>query len=337
MDTTTASQTENIVQVREQKKKEVSVKVAHKEIESAELSKQEELDYIYTVFDKIFRLSLGETPIYSGAYYHADFSISLEQAQRQKCEHICKMLNIKEGTRVLDLGCGWGGWLNYLKKEVGAVGVGVNLSSGQVASCRKNGLDVYLKDARYVKPDDFGTFDVVTSMGCPEHWCTVEDYKAGKQDQVYKDVIAGIKELIPSGNRIYLQTMTFGRYALPLEEFDIKAPRQSPAFILAMLRKQFPYSWVPYGGEHLIRCAEPHFKEIEHQSGRVDYVQTIKEWAKMMRQFGFRKYMLYASLIPKYIVDKEFRWNLRVLQECANRKAFEREIFGLARIVLEKV
>ena len=336
---TTVTPESRIDEIRDQRKKEVYEKVKHKPAEDLNLSKQDEMDVTYTTFDKIFRLSLGEMGIFSGAFYNADFSLTLEQAQRNKCEFITKQLGLKKGTRLLDLGCGWGGWLNYVRNNTEAKGVGVNLSSGQTASCRKNGLEVYLRDARYVKPEDFGKFDCITAMGSPEHVCTVEDFKAGRQDEVYNNYFKHLYDLLPDGPgaKMYMQLMVFGRYAPPLEKVDINAHKESPAYIMALLRKMFPNSWLPYGGEHFIKCAAPYFKCTFHESGRVDYVQTNKEWTKLYKKFGFRKYWHYLSFIPTYIRDKEFRWNLNMLLETANRKAFEREIFDHSRIVFEKV
>jgi len=330
---------DRITEVRAEKKKEVKGKVAGQEVENIEWSKQEELDFTYTIFDKIFRLSLGEMPVYSGGYYHGDFSISLDQAQRQKCEYISEQLGLKEGKRILDIGCGWGGWLNYVRNVTKASGVGVNLSSGQVASCRKNGLEVYLKDGRYIKQEDFGQFDAITAMGSPEHFCSIDTYLAGQQDEVYKDFFKHAYDLLPDGpgSRIYLQSMVFGRNMLPFDEFDITAHKESPQYILALLRKQFPDSWLPYGGQHLIRCAEPYFKCTHHSSGRVDYVKTNEEWTKRYKRFHPYKYWLYLGMLPKFIMDKEFRWNLNILLEGANRKAFEREIFDHSKLVFEKV
>ena len=72
------------------------------------MTEQKDLEYTYTLFDKIFRHSIGEMADFSGAMYNGDFSMSLEQAQRQKHEFIAESLSIKEGSRVLDMGCGWG-------------------------------------------------------------------------------------------------------------------------------------------------------------------------------------------------------------------------------------
>ncbi|WP_332910738.1 SAM-dependent methyltransferase [Algoriphagus boritolerans] len=131
--------------------------------------KKKEMDFTYTNIDKFIRYSLGENPVFSNAMYLGDYSMSLEEAQRRKHEFVTKALDIKPGSRVLDLGCGWGGWLKYLKDVVGAEGIGVNLSDGQVNACRQNGLTAYIKDARYIKPEDFGTFDAITAFGSFEH------------------------------------------------------------------------------------------------------------------------------------------------------------------------
>jgi cyclopropane-fatty-acyl-phospholipid synthase len=66
--------------------------------------KKKEMDFTYTNIDKFIRYSLGENPVFSNAMYLGDFSISLEEAQRRKHEFVTKALDIKPGSRVLDLG-----------------------------------------------------------------------------------------------------------------------------------------------------------------------------------------------------------------------------------------
>ena len=79
--------------------------------------KSKEMDFTYTNIDKMIRLSLGETAHFSNAMYDGDYSLTLDQAQEKKYKFVCAQLGIKEGTKVLDLGCGWGGWLKYLKEN----------------------------------------------------------------------------------------------------------------------------------------------------------------------------------------------------------------------------
>lgn len=80
---------------------------------------------------------------FSGATYDADFSLSPEEAQERKHRFVARMLNIKKGTRVLHMGCGWGPLLKFLK-GLGAEVKGLTLSSAQSESCRNAGFDVWL-------------------------------------------------------------------------------------------------------------------------------------------------------------------------------------------------
>lgn len=296
-----------------------------------------DLDFTYTTIDKIFRLSMGETGDYSGAKYDGNFSMSLEEGQKAKHKFIADSLNITQGSKVLDMACGWGPFSNYIIKERGATSIGLTLSQGQATACQQNGMNVIVKDCRYVKPEDFGTFDAITCIGGLEHFCSVEEWQAGKQEAVYRDFFDHLYNLLPVGGRFYMQTMTFSKNMLPFEELDVNAPEGSPANVLALMVKQFPGSWLPYGPEMVIRNAEPKFKLISQSSGRLDYIETIGQWRKRFRKFNLKKHLLYASLIPKYLTSKEFRHQVAIFRVSPNRVCFEQEIMDHYRLVFEKV
>jgi len=301
------------------------------------MADQKDLDFTYTTIDKIFRLSMGQTGDYSGAKYDGDFSMTLEAAQKAKHKFIADSLHIGKGSRVLDMACGWGPFTNYITKERGAKSIGLTLSEGQAKACKAQGFEVYVKDCRYVKPADFGTFDAVTCIGGLEHFCSVEDWQAGRQEEVYCDFFNHVYDLLPKGGRYYMQTMVFSKNMLPLEKFDIDAPKFSGPRALALMMKEFPGSWLPYGYQMVVKAASPKFKLISESSGRLDYIETIGQWRKGFRKFNLEKYLLYASLIPKYLTDKEFRHQLGVFRESPNRVCFEKEIMDHHRLVFEKI
>ena len=298
------------------------------------MADKQDLDFTYSTIDKIFRLSMGEMGDFSGAMYNGDFSMTLEEAQENKHRYIVENLNITPESRVLDMGCGWGPLVSYIKNKVGAECIGLTLSDGQAQACRKNGLDVHIKNCLEVKPNDFGTFDAAASLGAFEHFCSVAEYKADKQEEVYQKFFLAVYDLLPVGGRLFLQTMVFGKNMIDYEDIDSSAPKGSAARVLALMEKQFPGSWLPYGSEMVIENAEPKFKLISKNSGRLDYIETIGEWEKRYRSFNFEKYAFFMSLIPKYLTDSNIR---ALFSTSPNKICFEREIFEHYRMVFEKV
>jgi cyclopropane-fatty-acyl-phospholipid synthase len=301
------------------------------------MAEKKDLDFTYTTIDEIFRLSIGETADYSGAKYDGDFSMSIEEAQKEKHKFIADSLNIKKGSKVLDMACGWGPFINYINKERGAKSIGLTLAEGQSEACQKNGMNVIVKDCRTITPEDFGTFDAITCIGGLEHFCSIEEWKAGKQEKIYSDFFQTLYNLLPVGGRFYMQTMTFGKNMIAFEDIDVNAEEGSAAHVMALMIKEFPGSWLPYGPEMVIKNAEPHFKLISQSSGRLDYIETINQWRKKFRKFGVKKYWLYASLLPKYITNKEFRHQVAIFRISPNKVCFEQEIMEHYRLVFEKI
>jgi cyclopropane-fatty-acyl-phospholipid synthase len=298
------------------------------------MADRDDLEFTYSLIDRIFRLSLGELADFSGAKYDGDFSLSLEEAQRRKHDYVAEQIGITPGRRVLDLGCGWGALLDAARKR-GATGVGVTLSSAQVAACRRHGLDVHLLDARKVTSDTFGPFDAVASLGAFEHFCSPEDYRAGRQEDVYRDLFARIAGLLPDRGRLYLQTMVFGRNMIPIEQIDIRAPRDSDAWYLALMGRQFPGSWLPFGAEQVIRCAAPHFRLVTSTSGRLDYLETIRQWRMRFAAPSRGKALLKLRLLPRWLTNADFRLAF-TSGVSANSVCFERELLDHYRLVFEK-
>jgi cyclopropane-fatty-acyl-phospholipid synthase len=298
------------------------------------MADRDDVEFTYSLIDRIFRLSLGELADFSGAKYDGDFTLTLEEAQRRKHEYVGEQIGIEPGRRVLDLGCGWGPLLDFVRGQ-GADGVGVTLSSAQAAACRRHGLEVHLQDARLVTPASFGRFDAVASLGAFEHFCSPVEHRAGRQDAVYRDLFAHVASLLPEGGRVYLQTMAFGRNMIPLDEVDIRAPRHSDAWYLALMGRQFPGSLLPFGEEQIVRAAGPHLRLVSSMSGRLDYIETIRQWRARFAAPSVRKTLLKLRLLPRWLTSEDFRLAF-TSGVSANSVCFERELLDHHRLVFER-
>jgi cyclopropane-fatty-acyl-phospholipid synthase len=110
--------------------------------------------------------------LYSCAYWKEDTK-TLEEAQQNKIDHIVKKLDIKEGQKILEVGCGWGGMAFEIAKQKKCEVTGISLSKNQIQYCKEKarelGLDNQVKfeliDYREVK----GHYDRIYSVGMFEH------------------------------------------------------------------------------------------------------------------------------------------------------------------------
>lgn len=132
------------------------------------------ISFHYDVSNNFYALWLDEQMVYSCAYYE-DASQSLEQAQRDKLDHICRKLRLESGERLLDIGCGWGALICWAAEHYGASAHGITLSQNQYdhaqRTIRQRGLDqkvsVELLDYRDLQGE--ARFDKLVSVGMFEH------------------------------------------------------------------------------------------------------------------------------------------------------------------------
>ena len=133
---------------------------------------KEFIQFHYDVSNEFYQLFLDPEMQYSCAYF-TDWENTLEQAQRDKMEMICRKLRLRPGEKMLDIGCGWGGLICHAATRYGVTAHGVTLSQRQhdfaVEKVKRLGLQdrvtVELRDYTEVE----GTFDKVSSVGMFEH------------------------------------------------------------------------------------------------------------------------------------------------------------------------
>ena len=133
----------------------------------------EVISHHYDVSNRFYELVLGPSMTYTCAVYpQAD--ATLEQAQAEKYDLVCRKLGLQPGQRLLDVGCGWGGMVRHAAREYGVHALGVTLSRQQ-ASWGKDAIDREgLGDLAEVRHLDYrdvleSDFDAVSSIGLTEH------------------------------------------------------------------------------------------------------------------------------------------------------------------------
>jgi cyclopropane-fatty-acyl-phospholipid synthase len=300
------------------------------------MADQKQIEATYDYMDEIYRFTFGEHADISAAMYNGDWSMTLEQAQANKHRYVLEGLNFKPGQRILDIGCGWGPMLNAIHKA-GGKGLGLTLSPAQAAACQRNGYDARVLDFKTVTAEKFGTFDGIAAVGPMEHFCSIEEYTAGKQEEIYQSFFRSCATLIPVGGRLYVQTMMFGKKVPDPKSLSVHAKKGSDEWVLALVSKLYPGSWLPSGLEQIVKTAAPEFKLISENNGRLDYIETMRQWQKKMTAPSLKRSLLKLKHIKRYLTDPDFKYTLMALDHAANRLCFERELMSHQRMVFEKV
>ena len=149
---------------------------------------------LYDIFlDKDHRL-------YSCAYWKDDTK-TLEDAQKNKINHIIKKLDIKKGQRILEVGCGWGGMAFEIAKQKGCEVLGISLSKNQINYCKKKAKELGLDNQVNFELADYreinGQYDRIYSVGMFEH--------VGKK--FYKAFFESMNKLLKSDGIFLLHTI----------------------------------------------------------------------------------------------------------------------------------
>ncbi|MFC9686769.1 class I SAM-dependent methyltransferase [Streptomyces sp. NPDC056948] len=134
------------------------------------------ISHHYDVGNDFYEIVLGPSMVYSCAYWDSPDSTdgTLEQAQHDKLELVCRKLGLRAGQRLLDVGCGWGSMAIHAAREHGVSVVGVTLSQEQAAYARKRVAEEGLTDRIEIRVQDYrdvrdGPYDAISSIGMAEH------------------------------------------------------------------------------------------------------------------------------------------------------------------------
>ncbi len=269
----------------------------------------EAIHHHYDVSNRFYELVLGPSMTYTCAVFPSH-EATLEQAQFEKYDLVCRKLGLKEGERLLDVGCGWGGMVRHAAEHYGVQALGVTLSEQQATWAQErikaDGLD-HLAEVRFMDYRDVveTDFDAVSSIGLMEH--------IGVRN--YPDYFTFLQGKLRVGGRMLNHCIT---------RRDGSLSTKAGAFID---RYVFPDGELAPVGT-IVTAMHDHGLEVRHvEDLREHYALTLQGWCRNLEEHWDEALGEVSLGIAKV-------WGLYM---AGSRLAFERNEIGLHQVLGVKV
>ncbi|MEV6764909.1 cyclopropane-fatty-acyl-phospholipid synthase family protein [Streptomyces sp. NPDC051105] len=275
-------------------------------------SDKQAISHHYDVGNDFYEIVLGPSMVYSCAYWGAvEDADTLETAQRDKLELVCRKLDLRPGQRLLDVGCGWGSMAIHAAREHGASVVGVTLSQEQAAYARKRVADEGLTDRVEIRVQDYrdvrdGPYDAISSIGMAEH--------VGAEK--YLDYASDLYALLKPGGRL-LNHQIARRPRRDEETYQVDR------FIDAYV---FPDGELAPIGTTVTQLERAGFEVRDVESIREHYARTLRQWVVNLEADWARAVRLTSP----------GRARVWLLYMAASALAFERNRIGVNQVLAVK-
>ena len=215
----------------------------------------------YDIGNSFYQAWLDPTMTYSSAVFDSETD-DLTTAQLNKYKRLAELADIQSGDRVLEIGCGWGGFAKFVSQHIGAHVTGITISQAQLAYAKaslaeaglQNKVDLKLMDYRDLQ----GRFDKIVS---------IEMFEAVGQAYwpVYFDTIS---RMLKSGGRAVIQSITIDHDAF-------QSYRDQPDFIQRYI---FPGGMLPSMPMLQTPVAQAGLELVAENGYASDYARTLQEW-----------------------------------------------------------
>jgi len=218
---------------------------------------RDNIHHHYDLGNEFYRLWLDEAAMQYTCAYYAQPDLALAAAQRAKMDHVCRKLQLRAGQRVVEAGCGWGGFALHMARHYGVQVRAFNISHEQVCYARERAREQGLDGLVEYVEDDYrnitGRYDAFVSIGMLEH-VGLAHYRA------FGAVID--RCLAPHGLGL-------------IHSIGRNRPGNMNAWIE---RRIFPGAYPPSLGQ-MTRVFEPYgFSLLDVENLRLHYAQTLRHW-----------------------------------------------------------
>ena len=233
------------------------------------MATQSDIEAHYDVDNEFFALFLDKKYLaYTTGIWGS--ATNLEQAQEDKFDRLSRFANIQPNYRVMDIGCGWGGFMyDIVDKFAGSKVHGLTISTEQfnyIKHVNKTNVTVDLCPwQRFPIPEQ--KFDAIVSVCAFEHFATLEENIANRHRQVYKDFFDWCLSISTSEAQFALQTIVITRP--PNNLVELKGSKY--------LQKVFPGSAMASISDIQAAIVDKYEIAEVNRIG-LDYVPTLTEW-----------------------------------------------------------
>ncbi|WP_405677773.1 cyclopropane-fatty-acyl-phospholipid synthase family protein [Streptomyces sp. NBC_01511] len=226
------------------------------------------ISHHYDVGNDFYEMVLGTSMVYSCAYFEEP-GATLEDAQRDKLDLVCRKLGLREGERLLDVGCGWGSMAIHAAREYGVQVTGVTLSREQAAYARKRIADEGLTDRIEIRVQDYrdvkdGPYDAISSIGMAEHVGSVR----------YREYADDLFALLKPGGRLL-------NHQIARRPEKDESRYRIDDFIDAYV---FPDGELAPLGRTVATLEEAGFEARDVESLREHYALTLRHWVRNLER-----------------------------------------------------
>jgi cyclopropane-fatty-acyl-phospholipid synthase len=281
------------------------------------LSTKADIAVTYDVSNDFFSLWLDRRMIYSCALFEG--TDDLEQAQLKKLKWFYDKARVSPDKRVLDIGCGWGGLMEFLAGEMGVRDVtGITLSHAQFSAIKEKAAPgISVEFVSYLEYQPQKKFDALISIGMFEHIATPEQVRGGENIRIYRDYFRRAWEWTTPGAWFGLQSVIGA--LLPRKREDVRDLGWGTTTI-------FPGAITPRP-EAILAAVNPYWEVMELWTRREHYAKTAAAWLHRLEQ--------HESTIRERWGDKTFEDYARYLSGCV--RVFEKGYQSLAQLVLRRI
>ncbi|HRK70755.1 MAG TPA: cyclopropane-fatty-acyl-phospholipid synthase family protein [Micropepsaceae bacterium] len=217
----------------------------------------------YDLGNDFYRLWLDPSMTYSAAFFEKP-SLTLAQAQRAKYANLARMTGVSADHKVIEVGCGWGGFAEFAAREIGCHVTGITISREQLAYGQKRIFDAGLNEKVSLEYCDYRDL-----KGAYDRAISIEMFEA-VGEKYWPGYFAKLHEILKPGGAAGLQVIT-------IDEKWFEGYRRRADFIQ---RYVFPGGMLPSPTVLAARARDAGFATGKRMTFGLDYARTLAEWHK---------------------------------------------------------